>query len=331
MSTQRRLLLTTLLLQLAILSVHYWTPSTRAQKSRIQSAEYTTPSLRLTADRNVVPACEGETKTVVVILNANPGWPQGTFARYRWTTEVGHIEGAGPNVRWDLTGVRPGRYRVYVESETGTEGRTCQVSSSTSVLLECRPVQPPICPTISILGPQKILAGQPVTFVSVLTSNASAVKPVYRWAVSAGKIIQGQGTDSIRVDTTDLEGQTITARVSLTGYTVDCSATASLDVPVVQTCRRFDEFPLLTRNDEKARLDNFTIEMQRDPSSTSYVIIYPGQREDTRQIRTRSKAIVDYLVNSRKIDAERIVTRTGPLRDRLTIELWSCPRGIEPR
>jgi len=331
MSKQLRLLFITLLLPSAFLCIYSRPSSIYAQKPRVKTAEYTAPALSLTADRNVVLGCEGETKPILVNLTANPGLPQAVFARYRWTPEAGHIEGTGPNVNWNLSGVPPGRYQVSVESETGSEGRTCQAFSSTSVLVECRPFQPAICPTVSIIGPTTVVPGQPVTLASVLTSNSSAVVPVYSWQVSAGKIIEGQGTNSVKVDTSDLGGQIITAKVSLTGYSVDCSAKASVEVAVVQTCRRFDEFPAITRNDEKARLDNFAIEMQGDPSAIGYVVIYPGQRDDIKQIRTRSKAIVDYLVNSRRIDAGRIVTRTGPSRDRLIVELWSCPKGTEPR
>lgn len=329
MSIERRLLLIAVLLALVILSVYFWTPSISAQKPPTQTATFMAPSLNLTADRSVILACEGETKRIVVTLNANAGSPQGIPGRYRWTTEAGRIEGVGPIVSWDLSGVRPGRYQVNVETETGTDGQTCQAFSSTSVLLECPSVPPPVCPTVSIVGPKNFEPGQTVTFASALTSNSSAVSPVYSWDVSAGKILDGQGTNSIKVDTTDLGGQIITARLSLTGYAVDCSATSSVDVPVVQTCRRFDEFPAITRNDEKARLDNFGIEMQRDPSAIGYVIIYPG-RQEVKQVGTRSKAILDYLVNSRRIDSGRIVIRTGPLRAQLTVELWCCPQGTVP-
>jgi hypothetical protein len=40
--------------------------------------------------------------------------------------------------------------------------------------------------------------------------------------------------------------------------------------------------------------------------------------------------IVDYLVNSRGINAQRIVTLVGPPRDALLVELWLCPQGARP-
>src|SRR4030095_9338212 len=160
MSIERRLLFITALLSLAILSVYFWTPSISAQKTRTQTAVFISPSLNLTADRSVVRACDAESKRIVVTLNANAGALQNTPARYHWTAEVGRIEGAGPIVSWDLSGVRPGRYQVKVETEHGTHGQTCQSLSSTSVLVECSPVPSPVCPAISIISPQSVEAGQ---------------------------------------------------------------------------------------------------------------------------------------------------------------------------
>jgi hypothetical protein len=173
-------------------------------------------------------------------------------------------------------------------------------------LVKCPPVPPPVCP------------------------NSGNVTPNYNWTVSAGRIIEGQGTGSIRVDTSGLAGQSLTATLSMGGYPLDCSATCSISFPVPLRCKKFDEFDELARNDEKARLDNYAIEMQNDPSSTAYVVIYPGQRGRPRQVQNQKTRIVDYLVNSRGFNAGRIVTMLGPPRDEMMVELWTCPQGAPP-
>jgi hypothetical protein len=95
-------------------------------------------------------------------------------------------------------------------------------------------------------------------------------------------------------------------------------------------CRKFDEFPDLARNDEKARLDNYAIELQNDPTSTAYVIVYPGQQGRPGDLQKHTSRIVDYLLNSRGVDARRIVTLVGPVRPDLLVDLWACPRGGKP-
>ena len=71
------------------------------------------------------------------------------------------------------------------------------------------------------------------------------------------------------------------------GYPLDCSASCSVSFPVPIKGKKFDEFGEIARNDEKARLDNYAIELQNDPSSTAYVIVYPGQGGRTGQVQTQ--------------------------------------------
>lgn len=299
-----------------------------AQKTTPATFVYNPPTISLSADESVIHACESEGNGGSVHLNARAVSPDGNPIRYRWTSEVGLIEGEGPVVTWNIGRAKPGYYRAFLEIETGSGARECQAFSSTAVLVECPAI--PVCPTVSISCPDKVGVDQPVTFSAVLSGPLSNISPVYNWTVSAGRIIEGQGTNLIRVDTTGLAGQALTATLSMGGYNLDCSASCPVHFPVTQTCRRFDEFPDITRNDEKARLDNFAIELQNDPTSNAYVIIHPAQR-GTGELQTRSRRIMDYLVNSRGLDPRRVITRIGPSRPNLSVELWACPQGTTPK
>jgi hypothetical protein len=154
---------------------------------------------------------------------------------------------------------------------------------------------------------------------------------VYNWTVNAGTIIAGQGTDTIKVDTTGLGGQTVRASLSVGGYNLECAADCGVSVPLPRlTSRKFDEFPDISRNDEKARLDNYGIELQNDPTATAYVIVYPGRSGKRGDVQHHASRIVDYLVNSRGLDKSRIVTLVGPVRDNLYVDLWITPQGATP-
>jgi hypothetical protein len=250
--------------------------------------------------------------------------------RYRWTTNVGRITGDGATVSWDLSGVQPGYYKAYVDIDTGSGDEACQAFSSTAVVVNRCPPPPPVCPNVSIICPERGEVGQPLTFSSNVSGGTPGVAPIYNWTVSAGRIIDGQGTPSIRVDTVGLAGQTVTATLSMGGYTMDCSATCSVQFPVPVECRKFDEYPTISYNDEKARLDNYAIELQNDPTATAFVIVYPGQRGRAGDVQKQTTRLVDYLVNSRGIGSQRIVTLVGPSRDVLLVELWLCPQGAKP-
>jgi hypothetical protein len=289
---------------------------------------YSPPTVSLAADQAVLSACEGDTgATSLVHLNARATSPDGNPIRYNWTTSAGRIDGTGEAVTWDLSGVRPGYYKAFLAINSGVGDEACEVFSSIAVLVKCPPPPPPVCPNVYIACPDRVELDQPITFTSSLTGGSGNVTPIFNWTVSAGTIIEGQGTGSIKVDTKGLAGQTLSATLSMGGYNLDCSASCSISFPVPIKGRKFDEFGDLARNDEKARLDNYAIDLQNDPSSTAYVIIYPGPGSRTAQVQTQRARIVDYLVNSRGFDPGRIVTVVGPPRGYMTVELWTVPQG----
>ena len=132
---------------------------------------------------------------------------------------------------------------------------------------DCTGCKPP-CPTLSVSCPSDVEQGSPITFTASVSGDANVT---YNWSVSAGTISSGQGTSSITVDTAGLGGQTVTATVELGGLDPSCSRTASCTTQVQAepaTCRKFDEYGDLRFNDEKARLDNFAIQLQKEPGCT---------------------------------------------------------------
>ena len=298
-----------------------------AQKTR-ETFAYAPPSLGLSSDTSIVTACDGAT---LVKLNARASSPDGNPIRYRWFASAGRIDGSGPTVNWDLSGLAPGVYKAFINIETGNNASECNAFTSTTVVVRTCPPVKPVCPTAEIICPTDIAVDQPLTFGSNISGGNSGVAPVYNWSVSAGTITDGQGTPTIRVDTTGLAGQTVKATLTMAGYPMDCSASCAVSIPIPGAkCRKFDEFPDISRNDEKARLDNYGIELQHDPTATAYIIVYRGRTRKPGDVQRHTTRIVDYLVNSRGIDARRMVTLVGGIREELMVEIWTCPQGALP-
>jgi len=311
----------------ALLSV----PQTHAQRTRTVAAANAPLSLSLTADANSVTACANGGAPQVK-LTANAVSPGGYPIKYKWSTSDGTIMGEGPVVTWNLAGLAPGYHKASLDIQSvGAEG-SCQAFSSISVLVNPCPVVKPVCPAIEITCPTTVAIDQPLTFSSRATGGIPAnINPVYNWSVSAGTIIEGQGTDTIKVDTKGLAGQTVRATLSMGGYTLECSADCAVTIPLPKLySRKFDEFPDIARNDEKARLDNFAIELQNDPTATAYVVVYPGRTSKRGDVQYHSSRIVEYLVHSRGLDEHRIVTLVGAPREQLFVELWITPQGAAP-
>src|SRR5206468_11153356 len=114
-----------------------------------------------------------------------------------------------------------------------------------------------------------------------------------------------------------------TATVEIGGVAPECDHTRSCSFQVfkqeIPTCTKFDEYSDLKSNDEKARLDNFAIQLQQQPGSQGYYVIFGSCDGEADQ---RSQRAVDYLVNTRGIDRGRIMVVNGGCREHLTVELW---------
>jgi hypothetical protein len=240
---------------------------------------------------------------------------------YTWTTTGGTLSGDGARVTLDLSGAAPGTYTATV---VVNDGNAHTATGFTTVTVgACTNCKPP-CPTVSVSCPSDVVQGAPVTFTSSVSGDASVT---YNWSVSAGTISSGQGTSSITVDTATLGGQTVTATVELGGLDPSCSRTASCTTGITlppASCHKFDEYADLKFNDEKARLDNLAIQLQQEPGSQAYYVIFGSC--DTEGA-ARSGRAVDYLVNNRGIDRSRITVVDGGCRESLTVELWLCPTG----
>jgi hypothetical protein len=97
---------------------------------------------------------------------------------------------------------------------------------------------------------------------------------------------------------------------------------------------KFDEYGDIRFDDEKARLDNYAIQLQNAPGSQGYIIAYGTCSGDGLCTHTscivaqkRADRAKDYLVTTRGIDAGRIVTVDGGCRSAVNVELWVVPTG----
>lgn len=85
------------------------------------------------------------------------------------------------------------------------------------------------CPSIYVTCAEKTVeVDAPITFSGSWAGGFPYMEPTYNWTVSAGKIIAGQGTPTIRVDAKGLPDDTeLTAIFTLGGSPIECSKSAS--------------------------------------------------------------------------------------------------------
>jgi len=212
------------------------------------------------------------------------------------------------------------------------------------VAVAYRPPPPPIatlpCPyPVSIDAPTQVTDGTIVTY-SANATYSGMNNLIYTWTVSPGtaKILSGAGSSRVEIDTTGLAGQRLIGTLVVDDGSggVGCRqiVQAATYIPPIERRERvsnqFDVCCECASDDQKARLDNFAIALQNDPTMTAYIIAYSnrGKRQpQSKQVLARAR---EYLISSRGIDGSRIVTLDGGPHDQNCIELWLVPQGAAP-
>ncbi len=259
--------------------------------------------------------------------------PENDVLTYNYTVTGGRIVGQGANVSWDLTGVNPGTYTITsgVDDGCGVCGQT-KTETVTVEKCDCVPVKVVCeCPSLSVSGPSSVTqAGGTMTFTANASGGSQTGGITYDWTVSQGEIVSGQGTPVITVQTTpDMAGGNVTATVNIGGdLCANCEKSRSEVAGIAQTGKLtpVDEFGALQRDDIKARIDNFYIQLSNDPGSQGYIINY-GSAKD---IATREKAIRD-AIRFLKRDPSRVTfVRGGDRGNGIETQLFTVPSGVQP-
>ena len=221
--------------------------------------------------------------------------PENDVLTYNYTVSGGRIVGTGANVSWDLTGAQPGTYTITagVDDSCGVCGQT---QTKTITVAECKCVKVCECPIFGITGPAGVTTpGETMTFTANV-SGGSGEAVTYNWDVSAGTIVEGQGTPVIRVATTpEMAGSNVTATVTINGVCDRCEKTKS-ETAAIQAGKpvniEVDDIGKEPNDVIKGRLDSFFTQLQNNPSAQGYVINYGSDRD----VAKREKLIRDFIV-----------------------------------
>ena len=195
------------------------------------------------------------------------------------------------------------------------------------------------CPyPVNVTAPSVVNDGDIVTFTAdVAYTGPSALN--YTWTISppSARILSGAGTPTITVDSSGLGNKRVSAILVVDDGSGDRTcrqvAQAATDITVPQLkqpAKRFDEFPSIAFDDDKARLDNLAIELQNNPTATGYIISYSGRHSRAGAAERMGARAVAYLTNMRGISQSRLVVLNGGWRENDTYELWLVPQGAEP-
>jgi hypothetical protein len=120
-------------------------------------------------------------------------------------------------------------------------------------------------------------------------------------------------------------GCLITLLLSLTPSGGHSSATRS------SFNRAFDEYGPICWEEEQGRLDNLAIALLHggDPTLIGDIIVYDGRYACRGEAVARAVRAKKYLVERRKVEANRIIWRWGGYQEEPTTTLVLVPRGAQ--
>ncbi|HEX8871671.1 MAG TPA: hypothetical protein VF758_02825, partial [Candidatus Acidoferrum sp.] len=255
---------------------------------------------------------QGSTDPVAVHVTASDA--DNDPLTYSYTATGGTVDGTGPDVRWNPSGLALGNYTVNAKVDDGRGGTaTC----AADIAVAKRPNRPPVISCAPERNP--IIAGERVNVVST-ASDPDNDPLTYSYSATGGQI---SGTGSTApFDSTGL---------SAGSYTVTCtaddgqggrtSANTTVDVqqpaPPPQASKvgdcgytklgasRFD-------NACKRVGDDVALRLKSDPTAKLVIVGFadPKEPKAAKLAQARADLAKKYL-GEKEIDASRISTRTG--------------------
>ncbi len=185
------------------------------------------------------------------------------------------------------------------------------------------------CPGYKIKGPETSIDSEKpmIFFIEEKRHPMEIYSGKYEWKVSQGKIIQGQGTDMIVVDVTNLSDETVTATLEIEGLPEKCGNKFSETGKVsgVTIGEPLDYFENIKANDVRDRIDLLIATLKNQSDLTMGYIVQYGQAEDVR----RREALIRNHLKFRKFDVNRIVFQYRGEEEEIRTRIWIAYEGSD--
>lgn len=97
-----------------------------------------------------------------------------------------------------------------------------------------------------------------------------------------------------------------------------------------QKAFKFSEFGVTGWEYGMVNLDGFEVALQNQPLAEGYIIIYSGRKSKANETAAAIKQIRKYLVETRRVDNNRLRFISAGRKEKPVRELWIVPEGAAP-
>jgi hypothetical protein len=155
----------------------------------------------------------------------------------------------------------------------------------------------------------------------------------YRWEVSGSRIITGQGTAKIAVELSEPPSSgvgVINAKIIVDGGPPEFGRSESCTLKVDPKCARpklFEQYGGISLKDERPSLDRLARYLKGEGSASfAFIVVYAGQESCFWEAEWRANKAKQYLVETYKIEANRIITVDGGFRAKVNMDIFTAER-----
>lgn len=194
------------------------------------------------------------------------------------------------------------------------------------------------CPVLEIETNNKtVKEGEDIFFRAQINDKTYKISS-YKWSISDGFILDGQGTSSLTVHARGIKNGEIDVKVEVTGLPTKCTSSATLKVTIEAMQEEAEaellaEFDPFTIKKEIKKVDNLITKasaiLEQEPLNTFYITMLSGRRQ-----KEYVKGQTEWLVKtvSKKIDPSRVtfVDFSNFETKNTKIQFWSVPPGATP-
>lgn len=150
----------------------------------------------------------------------------------------------------------------------------------------------------------------------------------YEWEVSAGNIVEGQGTEKIKVDVSGTTQNYFTVKLNFKGLALECKNQATTNVTFVRFPFKFAEF---SGGGEDFKIYPYYLlrELDDNPQLQAKMFVYAPRESGTNILKAgieNAKRLMGFI----KFPTEKLPMEIGGFREDLTFEIWLYPKDSEP-
>jgi hypothetical protein len=167
-----------------------------------------------------------------------------------------------------------------------------------------------------------------------LLDEQQAKRILFKWELSQGRLLSGQGTGKVAVDTSSIgknEISCVEVKLQVDGGPPYMESEKTCKVTVDPKCDApalFDEYGGMSDRDARQRLDRFAAYLRgAGPDATAYVISYAGRSACHYEGEWRADRVRKYSVEKSKVPNDHIITVDGGIRENWNVELFAQAHG----